>query len=75
MVTALCFVLLAALMAGLGVWAGDNHNVLTNLHLPQVVLRNALGTTALISGLVALAVMLGAGWLGGWIGEPYHRAG
>ncbi len=71
--TALWFVLLAALLGGLGAWLGDRYDVFANVQLPQWFSRNALGTAAVVSGLVALAVMLGAGWLGGWLGERYHR--
>ena len=73
LLTALWFVLLAAAMAALGAWAGDKYNVFSNVNLPQWFSRNARGATAILSGLVALAVMLGAGWLGGWLGERYHR--
>ena len=72
LLTALWFVLLAAAMAALGAWAGDKYNVFSNVNLPQWFSRNARGATAILSGLVALAVMLGAGWLGGWLGERYH---
>ena len=73
LLTALWFVLLAAAMAALGAWAGDKYNVFANVNLPQWFSRNARGTAAILSGLVALAVMVGAGWLGGWLGERYHR--
>ena len=73
LLTALWFVLLAALLAGLGAWAGDKYNVFAKVNLPQWFSRDALGTAAILSGLAALAVMLGAGWLGGWLGERYHR--
>jgi len=73
LLTALWFVLLAALMGGLGAWQGDKYNVFAGVHLPQWFSRNALGTGALLSGLVALVVMLAAGWLGGWLGARYHR--
>ena len=72
LLTALWFVLLAAAMAALGAWAGDKYNVFSNVNLPQWFSHNARGATAILSGLVALAVMLGAGWLGGWLGERYH---
>jgi len=73
LLTALWFVLLAALMGGLGAWQGAKYNVFAGVHLPQWFSRNALGTGALLSGLVALVVMLGAGWLGGGLGGRYHR--
>lgn len=73
LLTALWFVLLAALTAGLGAWLGDKYNVFANVDLPQWFSGNAVGATALVSGLVSLVVMLGAGWLGGRLGERYHR--
>lgn len=73
LLTALWFVLLAAVTGGLGAWLGDKYNVFANVRLPQWFSTSALGATALMSGLAALAVMLGAGWLGGWLGGRYHR--
>lgn len=73
LLTALWFVLLAAVTGGLGAWLGEKYNVFANVRLPQWFSGDALGTAALVSGLVALAVMLGAGWLGGWLGGRYHR--
>ena len=73
LLTAVWFVLLAALLGGLGAWLGDKYNVFANVNLPQWFSGNALGAAAVVSGVVALAVMLGAAWLGGWLGERYHR--
>lgn len=73
LLTAFWFVMLAALMGGLGAGLGDKYNVFPAVHLPQWFSRDALGTGALLSALVALAVMLGAGWLGGLLGGRYHR--
>ena len=73
LLTALWFVLLAGAMAALGAWAGDKYNVFSNVNLPQWFSRNARGASAILSGLVALAAMLGAGWLGGRLGDRYHR--
>ena len=75
LLTALWFVLLAAATAALGAWAGDKYNVFSNVNLPQWFSRNARGAAAILSGLVALAVMLGAGWVGGRLGDRYHRRG
>ena len=69
--TALWFVLLAAATAALGAWAGDKYDVFRNVNLPQWF--DALTGAAIATGLLALAVMLGAGWLGGRTGERYHR--
>lgn len=71
--TALWFVLLAAATAALGAWAGDKYDVFGNVNFPQSFDSDALTGGAIATGLLALAVMLGAGWLGGRLGEHYHR--
>lgn len=68
LVTALWFLLLAALTSGLGASFGRSYDVFSSVRLPQWFSRNALGPAALATGLVAFAVMLTAGWLGGQIG-------
>jgi hypothetical protein len=73
LLTALWFVLLAAAIAGIGAWLGGEYNVFRDVRLPQWFSKDALGTTAVLTGVVALAVMLLAGWLGGRLGERYHR--
>lgn len=73
LLTAFWFVLLAAATAALGAWAGDEYDVFRNVNLPQWFSSDALTGAAIATGLVALAVMLGAGWLGGRLGERYHR--
>ncbi len=73
LLTALWFVLLAGAAAALGAWAGEEYNVFRNVNLPQWFDSDALTGAAIGSGLVALAVMFGAGWLGGRLGERYHR--
>ena len=73
LVTALWFVLLAAATAALGAWAGDKYDVFRNVNLPQWFDSDAYTGAAIATGLRALAVMLGAGWLGGRWGERYHR--
>ena len=73
LLTALWFVLLAAGTAALGAWAGEKYDVFRNVNLPQWFDSDALTGAAIATGLLALAVMLGAGWLGGRLGERYHR--
>jgi hypothetical protein len=51
----------------------DEYNVFRGVRLPQWFSKDALGTTAVLTGAVALAVMLLAGWLGGPLGERCHR--
>ncbi len=73
LLTAFWFVLLAAAAAALGAWAGDEYDVFRNVNLPQWFDADALTGAALATGLLALAVMFGAGWIGGRLGERYHR--
>lgn len=71
--SAVWFLVLAGVTSALGAWAGQKYNVFASLRLPQWFSRNALGTTAVATGVLTLALMLVAGWLGGWLGERYHR--
>ncbi len=71
--TAVWFLLLAALMSGLGAWLGREYDVFPSLRLPQWFSADARTGAAVATGLVALAVMLLAGWLGGHLGSRYHR--
>ena len=73
LLTALWFVLLAAVTAALGAWAGDKYDVFGNVNLPQWFDSDALTGAAIATGLLAVAAMLGAGWVGGRLGERYHR--
>jgi len=73
LLTALWFVILAAGTAALGAWAGEKYDAFRNVNLPQWFDSDALTGAAIATGLLALAVMLGAGWLGGRLGERYHR--
>ena len=65
--------LLAAILAGLAAWLGDEYNVFERVGLPQWFSRDALTLGAIISGLAAVAAMLIGGLLGGIWGERYHR--
>ena len=71
--TALWFLALAAALAGLGAWLGEKYNVFRDLNLPQWFSADDLGTKAVISGIVGALLALGAGWLGGKVGDRYHR--
>ena len=73
MLTVMWFVVLAAATAALGAWIGDEYNVFQNVNLPQWCDSDALTGAAIATGAVALAVMLLAGWIGGRLGERYHR--
>lgn len=72
LMTAVWFILVAAVLAGLGAWLDERYNVFEQLQVPQWFSENATTTAAIISGVVAAVVMLGAGFLGGSIGSRYH---
>ena len=69
--TAVWFIVLAALLAALGAWFGAEYNVFKGLALPQWFSADALTAGAIVSGLVALALMLLGGWLGGRLGDSH----
>jgi hypothetical protein len=65
--------ILAAILAGLGVWLGDEYDVLANVDLPQWFNEDAVTTAAIVSGVIAAVTMLVGGLLGGLWGTRYHR--
>lgn len=65
----LWLVLLAALLAGLAAIAGDQADVRSRVGLPGWFDEGSTGAVALGTGLLALALMLLGGWLGGRLGE------
>ncbi|HSL10782.1 MAG TPA: hypothetical protein VLA82_05665 [Actinomycetota bacterium] len=77
LMTAVWFLVLGAVLAGLGALAGDEYNVAARVDL----LPDWFGTWfdadvaagAIVSGLVAIVVILVAGFLGGKLGERFHR--
>ena len=71
--TGIWTIILAAILAGLGVWLGDEYDVLANVDLPQWFNEDAVTTAAVISGAIAIAAMLLGGLLGGLWGTRYHR--
>ena len=74
LVAVLWLVLLAAVLAVLTAVAGDEYDVRERVGLPDWFSKDALGAAAIITGLVALALMLLGGWLGGRLGERHHAA-
>jgi hypothetical protein len=63
----------AAILAALGAWAGAEYDVFENVELPQWFDEDALTTTAIISGVAAIAAMFVGGIVGGMWGGRYHR--
>jgi hypothetical protein len=62
-----------AILAALGAWAGAEYDVFQNVELPQWFDSDAFTTTAIASGIGAIAAMFAGGILGGLWGERYHR--
>ena len=72
-VTGIWTIILAAILAGLGAWLGDEYDVLANVDLPQWFNEDAVTTEAVVTGAIAVAAMLLGGLLGGIWGVRYHR--
>jgi hypothetical protein len=77
LMTVVWFLVLGAILAALGVWAGSAYNVVANVNLPNWFGNwwhsSNVTTGAVISGIVAiLAAFLGA-YVGGQIGEHYNE--
>ena len=64
---------LAAAVSALAAWAGSEWDVLVRVELPQWFDTDALTTTALLTGGVAIVTILFAALLGGLWGTRYHR--
>ena len=71
--TGIWTILLAGIASALAAGFGDKYDVFRNVDMPQWFSQDALTTGAIISGIVAVAVMLIAGLIGGTAGESYHR--
>ena len=74
LLTGVWTLLLAALLAGLGAWAGSEYDVFRNVDLPHWFSRDALTVGGIVSAALAALAMLLGGLLGGVRGERYHRA-
>jgi len=75
--TAVWFLILTAILAGLGIWLGEEYNVVGRVDLPNWFdawfSTDDVTTGAVISGVAALVVALAGGFLGGLWGARYHR--
>ena len=69
LVSVLWIVLLAAVLAALAAWAGDRYDVMERVGIPNWFSPDAWAPLALLTGLLALGLMLLGGWLGGRWGE------
>lgn len=65
--------LLGAILAGLGAALGDQYNVTARVNLPGFFDADTFTASAIIGALVTLAAMVLGGFLGGRIGDRYHR--
>ena len=72
LVAAGLFIALSAIMAGMGAWFGERYDIFADIRLPQWF-SNFSNATAILSAVVALVVMVAAGWFGGVLGSRYHR--
>ena len=73
LMTAVWALILAAILSALAAAFGDKYDVLRNVNLPQWFSQDALTIGGIISAIVAIAIMLVAGYLGGLWGAFYHR--
>ena len=73
LMTGVWTILLAAILSALAAVGGAEYDVFRDVQLPQWFSTEALTIGAIVSGLVAIAVMLIAGAIGGGWGERYHR--
>lgn len=65
--------LLGAILAVLGAVLGDQYNVTARVNLPGFFESDTFTISAIVGVLVTLAAMLLGGFLGGRIGDRYHR--
>lgn len=68
--------LLVAIFAALGAWVGAEYNAFNNPSLPNWIAQmdvDELTSGAIVATVVMLAVTLLGGYVGGRIGELYHR--
>jgi hypothetical protein len=73
LMSAVWALILAAILAGLGAWLGEEYDVFRNRGLPQWFSDEAMTVGAIASGAIALLAMLLGGYLGGRWGERLHR--
>lgn len=77
LMTGVLTLVLAAILSALAAWGvaetDAETDILRNVNMPQWFSQDALTTSAIISGVIAIAVMLIAGAIGGATGGLYHR--
>ena len=73
---ALWFLLLVAVFAALGAWVGEEYNAFAATGLPNWVAQidvEDVTTAAIVMSIVFVVTMFAGAYLGGRIGESYHR--
>ena len=77
LMTAVWFLILTAILAGLGIWFGTEYNVVGRVDLPNWFgawfSDDDVTLAAALSGIGAVIAALVGGFLGGLWGERYHR--
>jgi hypothetical protein len=73
LLTAVLLVLVTAGLGALGAAAGSRVDIATRANLPTWVTGGANSLRALVTGLIALALVLLGGLLGGRLGARWHR--
>jgi hypothetical protein len=73
LLTGVWFLVLGAILGVLGVVIEEQYDVLGQVRLPQYFSGDVVTTAAMVSGAIALVVILLGGWLGGRWGERFHR--
>lgn len=74
--SALWFLLLVAIAAALGAWVGDQYNFFAEAGLPNWIAQvdvDDVTATAIVTTIVSVVAIFLAAYLGGRIGESYHR--
>jgi hypothetical protein len=72
LMTAVGFFALAAVLSAAGALLGERYDVFRDLHVPRWFSDNATSGSAILSGVIALAMMLLAALIGGKLGDHYH---
>jgi hypothetical protein len=73
LMTGIWTLILAAILSGLAAALGDEYDVMRNIDMPQWFSTDALTAEAIVTGAIAVAVMLLGGLIGGAWGGRYHR--
>ena len=72
----LFFIFLVAVFAALGTWVGIEYNAFANAELPNWIVpftADDITVQVVAAGAAAIIACLFGGWLGGRLGEEYHK--